>query len=450
MFKKSILLMFAITLCLLWGCKDNGTDPKPDPLKVSFEVTNVSEYGGSDGEISLTVTGGTSPCSYSWSNGDNTKDIADLTTGIYKVTITDSKDDSIIDSVEVTQPEVEELNLSFQTTNVSEYNNSDGAIDLTVTGGLMPYTYSWSNGAITEDISNLTADTYEVTVTDAESSNKTGSVVITRPDPTELILSFNITGVGIFGGSDGSINLTVSGGAMPYTYAWSNGATSEDIDNLTAGIYFVTVTDQISQSITDTVEVTQPDEIITGTITDIDGNIYQTVLIGNQWWMTENLKVTHDPQGNSITSCYYNNSEDNLNTYGRLYTWNEAMNGSITEGAQGIAPDGWHIPSVADWQELISYLGGTSIAGGKMKETGTSHWNSPNNATNSSGMTILPGGEKENGVYKFLGQYAVIWSSKQVSSTQAQYYTLKNNEIQIVLRTWSKSLSYSIRCVKDH
>lgn len=138
------------------------------------------------------------------------------------------------------------------------------------------------------------------------------------------------------------------------------------------------------------------------TVTDYDGNVYQTVLIGDQCWMMENLKVTHYRNGDPIphvtdgvtwgnlTSgayCNYNNDEGNVATYGRLYNW------YAVDDSRNIAPAGWHVPSDAEWQTLVDYLGGDAVAGGKMKEAGTTHWASPNTgATNESGFTALPGG----------------------------------------------------------
>ena len=151
----------------------------------------------------------------------------------------------------------------------------------------------------------------------------------------------------------------------------------------------------------------------TGTVTDIDGNTYQTVKIGDQWWMAENLKVTCYRNGDAIPNitdgttwaslstgayCEYNNDINNVATYGRLYNWY-----AVTD-SRNIAPAGWHVPSDAEWKQLEMYLGmsqseadatgwrGTD-EGGKLKEVGTMHWNSPNTgATNESGFTALPGG----------------------------------------------------------
>lgn len=157
----------------------------------------------------------------------------------------------------------------------------------------------------------------------------------------------------------------------------------------------------------------------TGTVTDIDGNIYQTIKIGTQWWMAENLKVTHYRNGDSIpnvtdetawsnltTGAYgnYNNDDDISNTYANLYNW-YAVNDS-----RNIAPIGWHIPTDAEWQTLVDYLGGESVAGSKMKETGTEHWRSPNvGTTNESGFSALPGDYRGiSGKYYSVGEFRLL------------------------------------------
>jgi uncharacterized protein (TIGR02145 family) len=173
--------------------------------------------------------------------------------------------------------------------------------------------------------------------------------------------------------------------------------------------------------------------IVTRIVTDIDRNVYHMVKIGNQWWMAENLKVTHYRNGDSIPNvtdntawsglssgalCVFDNSEINADTYGYLYNW-YAVN-----DIRNIAPAGWHVPTDEEWKTLEKYLGmsqseadvtgwrGTD-EGGKLKETGTAHWSSPNiGATNSSGYTALPGGFRyDNGDFSSLGVNAYFWSS---------------------------------------
>ncbi len=208
------------------------------------------------------------------------------------------------------------------------------------------------------------------------------------------------------------------------------------------------------------------------TVTDYDGNIYQTVQIGNQVWMTENLKVTHYPDGREIplvtdeiawanladnntddAYCYYNN--DSGSDYGVLYTWAAAMGDNAVSsdanpsGVQGISPAGWHIPSDAEWTELITYLG--DEAGGKLKEAGTIHWNSPNTgADNSSVFTALPGGLRRfNGGFLAAGIEGYWWTSTENSDTQAWFRSLYSSISGVTRDYYNKSNGYSVRCIKD-
>ena len=148
---------------------------------------------------------------------------------------------------------------------------------------------------------------------------------------------------------------------------------------------------------------------------------------------------------------------NNVDTYGRLYTWDALMNGSSSSstnpsGVQGVCPTDWHVPSHAEWAELIDYLGGTSVAGGKMKETGTVYWNSPNaGATNESGFTALPGGyRRANGSYDFLGEYAYFSSATQFNLPQAWYRILEYTSTEVYFHhSENKPSGFSVRCVQD-
>ncbi len=124
--------------------------------------------------------------------------------------------------------------------------------------------------------------------------------------------------------------------------------------------------------------------------------VYNTVLIGNQCWISENLNIgmridgVNNQTNNGILEKYcYNNIEDSCDVYGGLYQWDEMMQYTTTEGVQGICPTGWHLPTDDEWRSLDVFLG-TEVAGGKMKEIGTTHWNSPNTgATNTSGLLVF-------------------------------------------------------------
>jgi len=190
-----------------------------------------------------------------------------------------------------------------------------------------------------------------------------------------------------------------------------------------------------------------------------DGQSYNTVLIGTQCWMKENLNVgtringSQGQMNNGIIEKYCSgNLESNCDVYGGLYQWNEMMQYITSEGAQGICPSGWHLPSHAEWTMLTDYLGGESVAGGKMKEAGLTHWASPNTgATNESGFTALPGGYRDlGGGFYDLTIHALFWSSSQVDAANAWprylYYDFEN----VYSATGNvKTFGFSARCVQD-
>ncbi|MFH0756239.1 MAG: FISUMP domain-containing protein [Bacteroidota bacterium] len=218
------------------------------------------------------------------------------------------------------------------------------------------------------------------------------------------------------------------------------------------------------------------------TVTDIDGNVYQTIRFGEQIWMKENLKTTRYANGISISYmesaadwaglgpdgkayCWYDNSMENRDIYGGLYTWAAAMNGaagSITNpsGIQGVCPDGWHLPSNSEWMDLEIYLGLTesvvedlqreeTVVGGKMKEEGTSHWNSPNTgATNSSGFSALPAGYMGNGGPEEIGKTTRFWSASEFNNSYAWIRTLNFDHASVSLNEYDKYQGISVRCVQ--
>jgi uncharacterized protein (TIGR02145 family) len=175
----------------------------------------------------------------------------------------------------------------------------------------------------------------------------------------------------------------------------------------------------------------------TGTFTDFrDGQIYATVEIGSQTWMAENLNYS------ATNSWTYDDDPANGNIYGRLYTWDAALNA---------CPSGWHLPSDEEWTTLIDFLGGGNVAGGKMRETGTSHWDFPNSgATNSSGFTGLPGGlRKINGLFEALGDNGVWWSLTEYSGASAWYRVLYPSTDVVGFWYTEKANGFSVRCLKN-
>jgi uncharacterized protein (TIGR02145 family) len=172
-------------------------------------------------------------------------------------------------------------------------------------------------------------------------------------------------------------------------------------------------------------------------------------------WLAENLKSIHYSDGTEIPEVVsYNNDENLAEIYGRLYTWDAAMNGSANVSAQGVCPCGWHVPSDEEWKELENYLGGSNIAGGKMKESGISHWNAPNTGSdNSSGLTFLPGGEYDAhyipNKFSLINEYAVLWTSSEINTLKARERYLSFSDAKSSIYDWYKTMKYSVRCVKD-
>ncbi len=192
--------------------------------------------------------------------------------------------------------------------------------------------------------------------------------------------------------------------------------------------------------------------------TDNEGNNYTIVEIGAQIWMAENLNVgtringSLDQTNNSIIEKYcYDDNEANCDIYGGLYQWDEMMQYVTTEGVQGICPTDWHLPTDGEWTTLTTYLGGESIAGGNMKETGTTHWLSPNTgATNSNGFSALPGGLHSNTVdFYNLTRNAYFWSSSEYSSSGAWDRDLGRSYEDVYRYSSSKAYGFSARCVQD-
>ena len=191
------------------------------------------------------------------------------------------------------------------------------------------------------------------------------------------------------------------------------------------------------------------------TVTDYDGNDYSTVTIGDQIWLTENLKSLHYSDGTEIPGVVAYNNDDSLGAiYGLLYSWNAAMNGSNVPGTQGVCPCSTHLPTDQEWTILENYLGGPSVAGGGMKEVGTEHWLPPNTgATNSSGFTGLPAGEFDAyfnpNKFWLLHTAAVFWTSTQTTQSQAIERYLSHDDAVCGRLAWYKVMKYSIRCIID-
>jgi uncharacterized protein (TIGR02145 family) len=205
-------------------------------------------------------------------------------------------------------------------------------------------------------------------------------------------------------------------------------------------------------------------------ITDSDGNIYTSVTIGTQVWLVENLRTTRFKDGTPIPQvtdatawgalssggyCWYNNNESsNKTTYGAIYNWQAAID---------VCPTGWHLPTDAEWKTLEKsqimssadaeatgwrYSG---LVGGKLKESGTSHWTiTAADVTNSTGFTALPGGDRDSDVgFTDLGNYSFFWSATEDGTPRAWYRRLNNDNAGVHRNSSRKATGYSVRCLKD-
>jgi uncharacterized protein (TIGR02145 family) len=198
----------------------------------------------------------------------------------------------------------------------------------------------------------------------------------------------------------------------------------------------------------------------TGTMSDIDGNVYHYVTIGTQTWMAENLKTTRLNDGTTIPLvtvdtlwaalttpgfCWYNDSDSYKATYGALYNWYAVNTGKL-------APKGWHVPTDSEWTVLTTFLGGTKVAGGKLKDTGTAYWDSPNTgATDEYGFKALPGGCRIFlGSFWYAGTFCYLWSATAYDSTSAWDRVPVNNDTYVGVYFNLYQYGIGVRCVRDN
>lgn len=199
------------------------------------------------------------------------------------------------------------------------------------------------------------------------------------------------------------------------------------------------------------------------TVADMDGNVYRTVKIGNQWWTAENIRTEHYRNGDPIPNvtdnsswgalstgayCDYDNNTSVASTYGHLYNWY-----AVTD-SRDFAPAGWHVPTDTEWQTLVEYLGGWLVAGGKMKEDGTTHWTSPNiGATNESGFSALPGcGRNYDGSLDsmgILGMEARFWSASEGGPDGAWERGLGFDHSGVSRYYYHNRHGFSVRLIRD-
>lgn len=256
---------YEVTVTDANGCTimDSITLTEPsDSLSYTYQVEDVLCKDGTDGEIDLDVAGGTIPYFYDWSNGDTVSQIVNLTAGWYEFLVTDNNGCTITDSIYVDEPDAVTLNEVI--TPVTCKDLSDGIIDITPTGGTVPYNFTWYNSvyalsAQTEDLVDYPADVYQLEIIDSNGCFYEMFLEIEEPDSLLIDYTYNV--VSCAGGIDGNILVDITGGNPGYTTTWSNGATTEDLLNIPADIYQLTVVDTKGCTDSITVDVAQPDSV---------------------------------------------------------------------------------------------------------------------------------------------------------------------------------------------
>ena len=283
------------------GCVANSSSTIIEPaiLSASVTATAITCNGLTDGELNLTVTGGTIPYSFDWDNdgtGDfnDTEDITGLSAGTYNLVIIDANFCGSVSGGTISEPTA--FNVSLTSTNVSCFGLIDGSVDLTVSGATPPYTFDWDNDGTgdfddTEDLSSIPAGNYVGVVIDANGCTDGGTVTIN--EPTEIIASISASDITCNGLTDGAIDLTITGGSGIYTIDWDNDGTgdfddTEDLSVLSAGIYTVVVKDNTNCSVTNFDTIVEPSGIsISAIATDVicngltDGSIDITISGGS-------------------------------------------------------------------------------------------------------------------------------------------------------------------------
>ena len=215
-------------------------------LSITSSSTPTSCFGGADGTIDISPAGGTAPYTFSWSNGPTTEDLTGLTAGDYTVTMTDQQ--GCVISELITVKDAQEVVINLVALVDEECNTDNGSINISVSGGTGSFGYQWSSGQSTQDLSNLSSGTYTVDVVDGNGCVASASYSVVNDVSNCSAFCFieveeNTLSNEICGGANGSIDINVLNAVAPVTYSWSNGSTTEDISGLTAGSYTVVATD---------------------------------------------------------------------------------------------------------------------------------------------------------------------------------------------------------------
>lgn len=258
---------YTVTVADNIGCQatESITVNIAPPLSNTPTITNVTCNGANDGSISVSTGGGTPGYTYSWNVGGSSNSLSNLAPGSYILTTTDNVSCTTIDTFTIIAPTL--LSLSLSSYNITCNGANDGSIQSVLSGGTSPYSYSWSNGPITDSIFNLSPGNYVLNVTDSNGCTASDSVVITQPQ----VLNASLTGNNLLCNNDntGSTTVSTTGGSTPYTILWNTGASTNNITSLSAGIYYVDIIDVNGCTVSDTITLTEP-TVLNDSIVAID------------------------------------------------------------------------------------------------------------------------------------------------------------------------------------
>lgn len=235
---------YFVTVTDATGCEliDSVTINEPIALAINvLNLTNVNCNGQNTGSITIEAIGGTMPYNYNWSNNQNTAVISNLVAGSYTITVSDSNNCSENLTLNINEPSPMTID-TMNIIHVDCHGDLTGSATFFANGGVVPYNYLWSNNTLDSTITNVSAGTYTITVTDANNCPMVDSVIITQPNPIDISIQ-SITPINCAGASSGAATISVTGGTASYSYLWSNNSNTNSISNVNAGLYIVTVTD---------------------------------------------------------------------------------------------------------------------------------------------------------------------------------------------------------------
>lgn len=268
---------YNVTITDAYGCHGDSSITIVEPAALSSNIshTDLTCYNDNSGSANILVNGGTAPYTYLWSNGSTSQSATNLSADTYTIIISDANNCTIYNSVTLTQPN--KITLHPTVDDINCYGDSTGNLYISATGGFAPYNYNWSNGTIGQNNTNLSSGSYSVTVSDNNGCQNDTTLTINQATP--ITYTNTSTPASCYGYYDGTASVQPSGGTAPYTYQWSNGSTNQSINNLLAGFYSLTITDNKNCKVFFNVEVSQPDEVVAAITPEIKICIGQDTLL---------------------------------------------------------------------------------------------------------------------------------------------------------------------------